>query len=254
LADRTILLSSNTTTTLASTSHETRQKLQSAISHLSDSAPNTTRVSETGDFITRVDDARVVWREEQGQILVLTVFAPARKAMSQLRSIKFDVRKAERELKTFERFLQRHAFFKERKVVAVLKKCPHLCCLVGPLVAGLPVPNVYKFEFQIQGLFAADLVIGNLDSQLFVLVEFEGGEKNSLFGPKSTIQVRDWSRHTGHGFGQLIDWGWAIDDARNNVALKNAFGCEQIGAQFLACVRPRYGHEPSRAGSRSGPE
>jgi hypothetical protein len=44
---------------------------------LSEKSAHTTRVDETGDFITRVADARIVWREENNSILVLTIFAPS---------------------------------------------------------------------------------------------------------------------------------------------------------------------------------
>ena len=45
--------------------------------------------------------------------------------------------------------------------------------------------------------------------------------------------MRDWSREVGHGFGQLVDWAWAIDDAKNTAIFNNAFGCDGIGAVFL---------------------
>jgi hypothetical protein len=154
--------------------------------------------------------------------------------MSQLLSIKPSIAAAKRELAEYEAFLQGRGFFLEREAVSFLKVRPHLCSLVqslNPLRA--PPANAYKFEFQIQGIFQADLVVGNTECQQFVLVEFEGGNENSLFGPSCTMQARDWSREMNHGFGQLIDWGWAIDDGRNTSILKNAFGCDHVAAQFL---------------------
>jgi hypothetical protein len=138
--------------------------------------------------------------------------------MSQLLPIKLDMKEVERQFKQFREFLQSRKFFSETEVVNHLKERQHLCCLILFVIYGVPAANLYKFEFQIQGIF---------------LVEFEGGEENSLFGPGTTSQVRDWSRQVGRGFGQLVDWGWAIDDARSTTILKNAFGCSHLAVQFL---------------------
>jgi hypothetical protein len=156
--------------------------------------------------------------------------------MSLLVPIILDMKQAERDFLEFQPFIQSRQFFSETEVVTLLKGMPHLCCLVLFMMFGAPAANAYKFEFQIEGMFKADLVVGNTTSNEFVLVEFEGGEADSLFGPSSTLQVRDWSRQIGHGFGQLIDWGWALDD--NSKALRNAFGCDDRKAQFiLVCGR-----------------
>jgi hypothetical protein len=99
--------------------------------------------------------------------------------------------------------------------------------------SGVPRADVYKFEFQILGVFKADLVVGNSQRKRFVFVEFESGDKYSLFGPKKTNQMRDWSRRFEHGFGQLVDWAWAIRDAGNTQIFKNAFGCDEFSAEYL---------------------
>jgi hypothetical protein len=82
------------------------------------------------------------------------------------------------------------------------------------------------------------LVVGNLQFQRFVFVEFESGQDTSLFGPKGTNQMRDWSRHLEHGFGQIVDWAWAIQDAGNTQMFKSAFECEDpIVLYLLVCGR-----------------
>ena len=159
-------------------------------------------------------------------------------AMAQLQRINLDFSKAIVELAEFREFLQDNTTFSERKVVAELKKRPHLSCLIGFLQPSVPRADAYKFEFQIQGVFRADLVVGNLQFKRFVLVEFEGGQDTSVFGPKGTNQMRDWSRHLEHGFGQLVDWAWAIQDACNTQMFKSAFECEDpIVLYLLVCGR-----------------
>ena len=115
--------------------------------------------------------------------------------MAQLLRIDLDFSRAATELAEFKKFLKSNTTFSERDVVAELKRRPHLSCLIGFLQPSVPRANVYKFEFQIHGVFRPDLVVGNLQFQRFVFVEFESGQDTSLFGPKGTNQMRDWSRH-----------------------------------------------------------
>jgi hypothetical protein len=152
---------------------------------------------------------------------------------SLLERIDLNFKTAEKELAEFDAFLHQNAHFSERQVVTELKRRVHLSCLIGHLSAGVPRADVYKFEFQILGAFKADLVVGNMKTKRFVFVEFESGQVNSLFGPRKTNQMRDWSREIGHGFGQLVDWGWALDDAAISKIFENAIGCEDIAPQFL---------------------
>src|SRR5712671_2866867 len=101
--------------------------------------------------------------------------------MLQLNKIELDFAQAERELAEFREFMRKNNFFSEKDVVAELKKRPHLSCLIGSMIAGVPRADLYKFEFQIQGVFKADLVVGNTQSKRFMLVEFEGGLATSIF-------------------------------------------------------------------------
>jgi antiviral defense system Shedu protein SduA len=159
-------------------------------------------------------------------------------SVSLFRSIDLDISRAADEFIEFKKFLQDNATFSERQVVNELKKRLHLSCLMGSLIAGVPRSNVYKFEFQIQGVFRADLVVGNSLQKRFVLVEFESGRTNSLFGPTRTNQMRDWSRQFERGFGQLVDWAWAKHDAGNTQIFRNAFGCDDMStASLLVCGR-----------------
>jgi hypothetical protein len=66
-------------------------------------------------------------------------------------------------------------------------------------------PTVQKFEFEIQGVFRAEFVAGVPANRHFILVEFEGGEANSIFGRGGTNQMRNWSSQIQHGFSRIAD-------------------------------------------------
>lgn len=158
--------------------------------------------------------------------------------MSPLNSITLNLKTAEDEFGKFKTWLDANKRFAERDVVRELKRYPHLSCLMGYLKDGLGRPDVYKYEFEIQGVFRADLVVGNLNSCNFVLVEFEGGQDNSIFGPSQTNQMKDWSKQINHGFSQIVDWSWAKNDNHHTQVFKNAFGCNAVGELYiLVCGR-----------------
>ncbi len=158
--------------------------------------------------------------------------------MSLFQKLDLDYGRAETELTELTVFLRDNTLFKETTILQELKKRPHASCLIGSMIAGAPKPDLYKFEFTLLGAFRADLVIGTSRTRRFVFVEFEGGGASSLFGPKGTAQMRDWSHEFEHGFGQLVDWAWAINDAKRLPTLQSAFGCDIAGSvSLLVCGR-----------------
>jgi len=74
--ERRVLLTANSTATLSSSTAPIQRKINSVINNLNENTPQTTRVPETGHYVTRVDDARVVWRRlDSEHIEVLTIFS-----------------------------------------------------------------------------------------------------------------------------------------------------------------------------------
>jgi hypothetical protein len=158
--------------------------------------------------------------------------------VSLLLPIELNLRAAEQEFADFKTWIDANKRFSETAVVRELKQYPNLTALFGYLKNGIGKPNAYKYEFTIQGVFRADLVVGNSGSGDFVLVEFEGGEEHSIFGPSGTNQMRDWSTQLHHGFGQIVDWSWAKNDNQHTEVYKNAFGCERVSELYvLICGR-----------------
>jgi hypothetical protein len=75
-----VLLTANSTTTLSSSSVHTQRLISGALEQLSEQAPNTARVPETGHYVSRVQDARIVWTRTPGsnEIKVLSIFVPSK--------------------------------------------------------------------------------------------------------------------------------------------------------------------------------
>jgi hypothetical protein len=48
--------------------------------------------------------------------------------------------------------------------------------------------------------------------------------------------MRNWSKQFEHGFGQLVDWAWTINNAKGLPHLENEFGCKIAGTvSVLVC-------------------
>ncbi len=123
-----------------------------------------------------------------------------------LASIAFDATTADAELSSFKAWVSPRNYFSETDVVKEIKARPQMACLLAFTIL-MPSPDLHKFEFNIQGLFRADFVVGNNAARKFVLVEFENGQNDSLF-KGGTSNYRYWSSRLEHGFGQIIDWAW----------------------------------------------
>jgi len=73
-----VVLTANSTTTLSSSSAMTQARISAAIERLGESNSNTIRMPETGHYVSKVGDSRIVWtRAPNGnEIMVLSIFAP----------------------------------------------------------------------------------------------------------------------------------------------------------------------------------
>jgi hypothetical protein len=122
--------------------------------------------------------------------------------------------------------------FSEREFISHFKSLRHLALMMS-LIGEPRHPDRYKHEFEIQGVFRADLVVGSGRANSFTFVEFEGAQRNSLFGPKATNQMRNWGAQLQSGIGQIFDWSWAINDAQASSVFENSIGCRDFRKTFL---------------------
>jgi len=139
-----------------------------------------------------------------------------------LDKIEFNAAQAHADLGSFKAWIAARPQFPETEVVKEIAARRQMACLLGYTIL-MPAPDLIKFEFGVKGLFRADLVVGNDRSRKFVLVEFEDGKEDSLFRG-GTKKYRYWSPRLEHGFGQVLDWGWAKHTHPGDAGFKNSFG------------------------------
>ena len=73
-----VVMTANSTATLSSSSPGTRKLISAAIERLGEDDSNTMRVPETGHYVSRVGESRIVWKRapDADHILVLSIFVP----------------------------------------------------------------------------------------------------------------------------------------------------------------------------------
>lgn len=80
------------------------------------------------------------------------------------------------------------------------------------------------FEFPFFGDYRADLVVGNKKAGHFCVVEFEDAGPDSIFRRQPTRANPEWSSRFEHGFSQLTDWFFNLDDYKKTHGFARSFG------------------------------
>lgn len=99
----------------------------------------------------------------------------------------------------------------------------HLSALVGMLN-----PNIHRIdrlghEYDLFGDFRCDLVVGDVRTPAYTLVEFEDARQDSIFRA-GTKYTHEWAPRFEHGYSQLVDWFWKIADLERTGVFAHRFG------------------------------
>jgi len=84
------------------------------------------------------------------------------------------------------------------------------------------------------GDFSADILLGNKAKGVFCVVEFEDRKRDSIFKKRSARSTTEWSPRFEHGFSQLVDWFYTLDDFKKTERFARDFGHGHI--TFLALL------------------
>lgn len=144
--------------------------------------------------------------------------------MKELKTLTFDPKQCLVELNEFSELLKSRDQLSERDdVKSFFAAREQLTAFIGASIPDIGPANRIAYEFQVFGDFAADVVIGNYDSQAFCAIEFEDARPNSVLSQGSR-SVKEWGRRLEHGFGQLVDWFFSFDDHKNSAGFTKHFG------------------------------
>jgi hypothetical protein len=132
--------------------------------------------------------------------------------MKDFKQVSFLPSQCRHELDEFGKLLGSHQSLLERKQIKpFFQNANQLAALLG-IYALASLADLVSYEFEIAGDFRADIVVGSLRSRSFCMVEFEEGGLHSIFTRRKPKSTKEWSRQFNHGFSQLVDWFYALDD------------------------------------------
>jgi hypothetical protein len=116
---------------------------------------------------------------------------------------------------------------------------PDLLILMGDLLLPSLSPTAYQKEFSILGEFRADFAVANKNKSKFVFIEFESAERESVFVQKGsspgTISY-EWARRFEHGYSQVVDWHYRLDDLSGSSKFYEHFGHRNIEFEGVLVV------------------
>jgi hypothetical protein len=99
----------------------------------------------------------------------------------------------------------------------------HLAAFTGSLNPNLHVFDRLATEYDLFGDFRADVVVGDSQANAYTLIEFEDAKRESVFRADGRYTLA-WSPRFEHGFSQLVDWFWKIEDQQKNDDFRHRFG------------------------------
>ncbi|BAZ28816.1 hypothetical protein NIES4074_12510 [Cylindrospermum sp. NIES-4074] len=147
--------------------------------------------------------------------------------MKGLDPFSLDLKQCLLELDEFDKLLLNSELQESRDILPFFKNRLHLSAFIGSYVPDLVRCNQIKHEFTFFGDFRADLVVGDSVNNTYCFIEFEDATKDSIFVNKGR-STSDWSPRFEHGFSQIIDCFWKIDDFKNTTLSRSIFESENI--------------------------
>lgn len=155
-------------------------------------------------------------------------------------SVKFSPEQCKKELAAFGDLLASKADLHEtHDVRPFFHGNPQLAALVGSYN-----PHILRFdrlatEFKLAGAHACDLVIGDSGTHNYCFVEFEDASPKSIFVKKKGRSTPEWSTRFNHGYSQIIDWYFLLEDLRRTDLWESMFGTHSIQYNALLVIGRR---------------
>jgi hypothetical protein len=123
----------------------------------------------------------------------------------------------------------------QKDVLPFFKTSKDLSLLICSYFPNIKTPDHFAHEYEIDGDFVADLVVGDSKAHNYLLVEFENGASDSVFRKKNKA-TPDWAPRFEGAYSQLVDWLWKLEDKRSTADFENTFGNRRAKFQGLIVI------------------
>ena len=169
--------------------------------------------------------------------------------MKDLENIKFDVKECIKQLNEFKNLLDSKEELAEGKdILPFFKQNNHLSAYIASFNPNIAEYDRIAYEFDVWGDFKTDLSVGDSKSRAFCFIEFENAEKDSVFKTAGKKTTTDWSPRFEHGFSQIVDWFYKLEDQRSTRDFRAKFGGEDVTyIGILVVGRSRFVNEKDKS-------
>lgn len=141
----------------------------------------------------------------------------------------FDLAQCRKQLHGFAELLESpHDLRENDDILPFFKKNKQVSSLIGCYNTKISNFDLIAFEYDVFGDFRADLVIGDSKKRVFNFVEFEDASSKSVFVKTGKKSTREWARRFEHGYSQIIDWFYKINDRQKSADCLDRFDKESI--------------------------
>lgn len=150
-----------------------------------------------------------------------------------------DLAQCRKDLKALEDLLTAQEEIAETLLLNFFTERPDLLLLMGDTFFPSMNPAAYQRELSVLGEFRADFAVANALHDKILLVEFESAMSNSVFvkkGKSSRSVTYQWSARFEHGFSQVVDWYYRIDDLQRSHRYHEHFGADQVAFEGILVI------------------
>ena len=145
--------------------------------------------------------------------------------MKSFDEIRFDAAECRRQVDDLGRWLLASGSLGERRqILPFFRARPQLSAWLGSFHPDILKADRFAFEYDLFGDFACDLVVGNSRTNAYSFIEFEDAKPGGIFIKKPKKASPEWSPRFDHGFSQIIDWFWKVDDMERTTEFEARFG------------------------------
>jgi hypothetical protein len=144
-------------------------------------------------------------------------------------SLIFDPAQCRQEVAELRQWLAQNPILDEkRQILPFFRKRRQLSAFVASYGKDLNDYDRIAFEYPLFGDFTCDLVVGDSARNAYSFIEFEDAGPTSWFIQGGKRVTREWSSRFEHGYSQIIDWFYKLDDMRRSDDSIARFGARSI--------------------------
>jgi hypothetical protein len=157
--------------------------------------------------------------------------------MKKFDAMTFDPMRCRKEVTALQSWLGRRPNLEETQHIRpFFRRRRHLSAFIASYNADMNGFDRIAFEYPLFGDFNCDLVIGDSVKHAYCFVEFEDAGPNSLFVKQGKKATREWSSRFDHGYSQIIDWFYKLEDMKKSNDFEARFGARSISYKGVLVI------------------